>query len=399
MAPQPAQNGKIVPVGNPNETEEQAINAVMERVMLYGDLSLLTAPQRILYYRRYCESLGLNWLTKPFDFMWVKDPQDKTRERLILYDNATASAQLRDNRKITITSVTHTISDGLVIVTVAGATPDGRTDFEVSAVPLEKEEWINGQRSGAFTPLGPTEKANAFMKAVTKAKRRLTRSLAGLNMPDIDDVESGLIKGSRMAIVDHETGSVVQPRDPSPYVDLGQRLKAAGYGMNSLKMAGVVYTITALQALKDEEYTALISKMEELLNTPQPPEPPHDNPPPSKPTTPPSEPDVPTEPAPRPPANDALTAQLGPVLKKWGKALAGTACPPEPFTSTGKTLADWTKEIRARHALGVKLLTESGLTPPDNGWDDLNDDDLIAQITALQKPTQATALQKPTQAA
>jgi hypothetical protein len=42
---------------------------VMEKVVIGGDLSELNAAQRADYYTAVCRSLGLNPLTKPFEFL------------------------------------------------------------------------------------------------------------------------------------------------------------------------------------------------------------------------------------------------------------------------------------------------------------------------------------------
>jgi len=42
---------------------------VMEKVVIGGDLSELNAAQRAEYYTAVCRSLGLNPLTKPFEFL------------------------------------------------------------------------------------------------------------------------------------------------------------------------------------------------------------------------------------------------------------------------------------------------------------------------------------------
>ena len=41
----------------------------VEQVVLMGDLVRLTPGQRVNYYRRVCESLGLNYLTRPFEYI------------------------------------------------------------------------------------------------------------------------------------------------------------------------------------------------------------------------------------------------------------------------------------------------------------------------------------------
>jgi hypothetical protein len=41
---------------------------VLESVAVGGDLSGLTPAQRLAYYQAVCQSLGLNPLTKPFEY-------------------------------------------------------------------------------------------------------------------------------------------------------------------------------------------------------------------------------------------------------------------------------------------------------------------------------------------
>jgi hypothetical protein len=64
----------------------------------------------------------------------------------------------------------------LITVTVRGRTRDGREDVEIGVVS------VAGLRGDAL--------ANAEMKALTKAKRRLTLSLAGLGWLDETEAES-----------------------------------------------------------------------------------------------------------------------------------------------------------------------------------------------------------------
>jgi hypothetical protein len=54
----------------PSDDAQQAIPPeVMEKVVIGGDLSELNAAQRAEYYTAVCRSLGLNPLTKPFEFL------------------------------------------------------------------------------------------------------------------------------------------------------------------------------------------------------------------------------------------------------------------------------------------------------------------------------------------
>ena len=152
-----------------------SVNAsALERVLVAGDLAGLNEAQRIEYYKAVCESLGLNPLTRPFEYL-------RLNGRLVLYATRAAADQLRAIHGISILDVRIEQKDDLVIVTVRGRTRDGREDVEVGAVS------VAGLRGDAL--------ANAQMKALTKAKRRLTLSLAGLGW--LDETETDSVPGAQ----------------------------------------------------------------------------------------------------------------------------------------------------------------------------------------------------------
>jgi len=156
-------------------TPTNPVNAsALERVLVAGDLAGLNEAQRIEYYKAVCESLGLNPLTRPFEYL-------RLNGRLVLYATRAAADQLRAIHGISILDVRIEQKDDLVIVTVRGRTRDGREDVEVGAVS------VAGLRGDAL--------ANAQMKALTKAKRRLTLSLAGLGW--LDESETETIPGAQ----------------------------------------------------------------------------------------------------------------------------------------------------------------------------------------------------------
>jgi len=153
-----------------NELPTNPVNAgALERVLVAGDLSGLSESQRIEYYKAVCESLGLNPLTRPFEYL-------KLNGRLVLYATRAAADQLRAIHGISIVDARVEHKDDLVVVTVRGRTRDGREDVEVGVVS------VAGLRGEAL--------ANAEMKAITKAKRRLTLSLAGLGWMDETETET-----------------------------------------------------------------------------------------------------------------------------------------------------------------------------------------------------------------
>lgn len=141
---------------------------LLESVLLDGDLSKLSAEQRVTYYRRVCESIGLNPLTKPFDYI-------RLNNKLTLYAKKDATDQLRNIHGVSVIDVDVTETDTQFIVKVKGHNKDGRADVEIGVVNKTDMQ-------------GNT--ANAQMKAVTKAKRRLTLSLCGLGWLDETEIQS-----------------------------------------------------------------------------------------------------------------------------------------------------------------------------------------------------------------
>jgi len=151
------------------------VNAsALERVLVAGDLSGLSESQRIEYYKAVCESLGLNPLTRPFEYL-------RLNGRLVLYATRAAADQLRAIHGISIIDAQIERQDDLITVTVRGRTRDGREDVEIGVVS------VAGLRGDVL--------ANAEMKALTKAKRRLTLSLAGLGW--LDESETETIPGAQ----------------------------------------------------------------------------------------------------------------------------------------------------------------------------------------------------------
>lgn len=163
--------------------------SIMEKVVVQGDLSSLKPEERFVYYTKVCESVGLNPLTKPFDYL-------KLDGKLVLYAKRDATDQLRKIHKISITITSRERIGDVYCVTARGETTDHRTDESIGAVSLMKEEkiWDEMRRckvpTGKILPLTADELANAIMKAETKAKRRVTLSLSGLGMMDESEIET-----------------------------------------------------------------------------------------------------------------------------------------------------------------------------------------------------------------
>jgi len=147
---------------------------ILEQVIIEGDLAKLSPEDRVSYYRKVCESVGLNPFSKPFDYI-------KLNGKLTLYARRDAADQLRALHGVSIKVLSKEFDDGLYTVHVAAVDKTGRTDEDIGAVMLA------GLRGEA--------KANAMAKAMTKAKRRVTLSICGLGW--LDETEVADIAGAK----------------------------------------------------------------------------------------------------------------------------------------------------------------------------------------------------------
>lgn len=175
---------------------------ILELVVIDGDLSKLSPADRVVYYRSVCESLGLNPLTKPFDYLWLRagrgDDDEGGKKKLVLYARRDCADQLRKINGITVQIVAREKVEDLYVVTARATDQAGRSDESIGAVSIKglSGEWL----------------ANAVMKAETKAKRRVTLSLNGLGW--LDESEASAVPGARPAAVDPNTGEIVEASPP-----------------------------------------------------------------------------------------------------------------------------------------------------------------------------------------
>lgn len=174
------------------ELVTRAPDDLIERVVVGGDLTALTPAQRTQYYQGVCESLGLNPLTRPFEYI-------RLQGKLTLYARRDATDQLRRLHDISIEIVNRTKIDDLYVVTARASNRDGRVDESIGAVSVSG---LNGEAL-----------ANALMKAETKAKRRVTLSICGLGWSDETEVET--IPYARRVAVDAD-GVIAEPQLPEP---------------------------------------------------------------------------------------------------------------------------------------------------------------------------------------
>src|SRR5262245_47469723 len=118
-----------------NDTALQTIQeplerALVEQVLLGGDLSGLNTDQRLNYYNSVCESLQINPLTRPFEYI-------KFDGKIVLYARKDATDQLRDAKKISIFKLEIEEINGFIIATAHANTPDGRQDIATGVVSVK----------------------------------------------------------------------------------------------------------------------------------------------------------------------------------------------------------------------------------------------------------------------
>ena len=168
---------------------------IMEAVLLKGDLARLTPDERVRYYGEVCKSMGINPLTKPFEYIILNG-------KLQLYALRSCTDQLRKINGVSLEIVSREVADDILTIHVRARLPDGRTDEDLGAVAFP-------------AGLKGDNRANAELKAVTKAKRRATLSICGLGW--LDETEVADIPARAKAETDVANG--ISVHHPDDYAD------------------------------------------------------------------------------------------------------------------------------------------------------------------------------------
>ena len=154
--------------------QNHSVDEKITRAILYGDLSMLSDSEKALRYKALCDAVGLNYQTMPFQVLALYDKKSgRTRE--VLYATKAASDQLRQLHNVSITIKSVQKTDKHIIVHVEAVNGLGRRDEDVAIVELTDMLGNYG---------------NCYMKAITKAKRRVTLSISGLGMLDETEIET-----------------------------------------------------------------------------------------------------------------------------------------------------------------------------------------------------------------
>lgn len=142
---------------------------IVANIVTTGDISQLSAQQRVSYYNYRCQQAGLDPAAKPFDIL-------KLNGKTVLYANASCTQQLCGIHKLAVSITAREKVDDIYTVCARVTSPDGRASENMGAVPT------GGLKGEAL--------ANAMLKAVTKATRRTVLSHLGLGMLDETEVQT-----------------------------------------------------------------------------------------------------------------------------------------------------------------------------------------------------------------
>jgi len=141
----------------------------LEAYIAAGDIGKLGPDQRIALYRAVCDSMGLNPLTQPFQYLTLSG-------KTILYATKSCTEQLRSIHGVSVLRMEREIVGDILTVTVSVRERTGREDISTGSVSLAN---LKGENL-----------SNAYMKCETKAKRRATLSICGLAVLDESEVDS-----------------------------------------------------------------------------------------------------------------------------------------------------------------------------------------------------------------
>lgn len=159
---------------------------------MHGDLAQLTVEQRNQYVLATCKSLGLNPLTQPFKYIVLNG-------KLTLYATRDCADQLRKLHGISIVLVSEKLLNGLYTVHAKAREKSGREDEDYGVVSIGQN--VTGEI-----------RANLMLKAVTKAKRRVTLSICGLGW--LDETEVDDIPTDEKIPHDPQTGEILEAPTP-----------------------------------------------------------------------------------------------------------------------------------------------------------------------------------------
>lgn len=224
----------------------QAGTKALEAYIAAGDIGRLDPSQRIALYRAVCESLKLNPLTQPFQYLVLSG-------KTVLYATKSCTEQLRQIHGVSVVSMGKEIVGDILTVTVAVRERTGREDISTGSVSLAN---LKGEAL-----------ANAHMKCETKAKRRATLSICGLAVLDETEIDS--IPNAKAVAVDEFHAPAAKP-EPKPMKAMTreERRKDVEELLSPVTVASApVIEATAVPVTPDDERTILARSVISIAET------------------------------------------------------------------------------------------------------------------------------------
>ncbi len=210
--------------------QQTSNDAILTSIITNGDLSRLSADQKVAYYRNFCERLGLDPLSQPFKILRLNGKE-------ILYCDRSGTQQLNKLHSVSHEIRAREIVNGCYVVTSQASTPDGRHTESIGAVTIEN---LRGDNL-----------CNAMMKAETKAKRRATLDLLGLGI--LDETET-------------ETIPAIEARMPAPLAVVVKPVEAQLAKHENISQAAASKTSGKLKMVMQEN-TASLDPMKTKYST------------------------------------------------------------------------------------------------------------------------------------
>jgi len=157
-------------MNNNTQLQTTGNDSIIHSLAINGDISKLNEKDQVTYYRYLCERIGLDPLTQPLKKITMNS-------KTTLYCDRSGIAQLTHLYEINHEVLSRvTTQEEIHIVTCRVTLKSGRTTESVGAVSLKG---LSGEA-----------RANAYMKAETKAKRRGVLDLVGLGMLDETEIDT-----------------------------------------------------------------------------------------------------------------------------------------------------------------------------------------------------------------
>jgi hypothetical protein len=190
----------------------------------FRDFESMSEKQRQDHYYAVCAAAGLDPALNLLKWTRMDSGDGTGAKRLVLYATKGATNAIREIQGIDVTGLTDKTVGGAFVVTATAKNKKGRTDIAMGAASLE------GKRGKALE--------NAFALAQTRATRRVTLQMSGLDLLDESEVMSdGTTPIAEAPMPLDQIGTPVEVNS-----DAGTDITAAGLTLKGFSVNQVLVT-------------------------------------------------------------------------------------------------------------------------------------------------------------